>query len=956
MNSAFRSRFVRIWLLLMVAALSACAPQAGRLASTPVERPVWAFEHSDIPAEPEYRFGQLPNGMRYVIRNNPTPKGTALVRLDIGAGSLDEQPAERGFAHFVEHMVFNGSANVPEGEMIRLLERNGLAFGADTNASTGFEATTYKLDLPRNDPTLLDTALMLMRETVSELSFTPEAVARERGVVLAEMRDRNSWQLRNAMAQARFLYPQALYPQRFPIGVEQTVAMASAEALKAFWRREYVPAKTTLVVIGDFDPDHVEDVIAMRFAGWESAEAPPQPDAGPVDRKARDRVDIYIDPALSERVVVSRHGAWIQQPDSVATRRENILRQIGYGIVNRRLQRISRQENPPFRDAGFGTGDVFRSGRTTNLVIDTVDGKWRAGLIATALEYRRALANGFTAAEVAEQVANLRAASVNAAAGSATRSNGALVNAVFQFLRDDRVPSAPDGSLQRLDAFIPLITPDSVLDSLKREAVPLERPLIRFQGRMMPIGGEAALREAWDDAMDKPLGKADAVEVAGFGYENFGEPGSVAGDTREPLLGIREVRFANGVRLNIKRTELEKDGVFVQMTLDGGDMLATRDNPLATQMVSMLPSGGLGKHSQDELQSILAGRIVGTGITSGTDSFVSLAQTTPADLELQLRLFAAMLGDPGYRKIGETRYRLNINNYFNRRRATPGAALASEIGGILSDDNPRFSLGKVEDYRKLTFDKLKHDLADRFAHGAIELGVVGDVDEDEVIAQVSRTLGALPPREPEFRPYIEQRIRLFTAKRDQRIVRHTGPKDQALIQLVWPTRGDDDPVETLMLRLLERIVRLEMTDILRERLGKAYSPSVSSAPSRYWLGYGTFGIAASVDVRDVTATQAAIMHAIAGLRAAPIAADMLQRAREPMIEAWDNALKSNASWLSLVDRAQTEPERIERYLKEKERLQALTALDVQAMARRYLDPAGAVEILVLPEGVDVPKE
>jgi len=315
-----------------------------------------------------------------------------------------------------------------------------------------------------------------------------------------------------------------------------------------------------------------------------------------------------------------------------------------------------------------------------------------------------------------------------------------------------------------------------------------------------------------------------------------------------------------------------------------------------------------------------------------------------------------MLSDPGYRKAGETRYRLNINNYFNRRRATPNAALASEIGGILSNDDPRFSLGKVEDYRKLTFEKLKHDLSDRFEHGAIELGVVGDIDEDEVIAQVSRTLGALPPREPDFRPYPEQRIRLFTAKRERRIVRHTGPRDQALLQFVWPTRDDGDPVESLMLRLLERVVRLEMIDVLRERLGKAYSPSASSSPSRYWLGYGTFGIAASVDVRDVAATRAAIMEAVAGLRAAPVTDDLLQRAREPMIEAWDNALKSNVSWLSLVDRAQTEPERIDRYVNEKARLQTLTAGDVQAMAQRYLDPGEAVEILVLPEGVEAPAE
>ena len=151
--------------------LSACAQQADQVASAsapaPRQRPVWGFLESDIAPEPEYRFNRLPSGLRYVIRRNANPKGTAMVRMEIAAGSLDEAPAERGFAHYVEHMAFNGSTNVKEGEMVRLLERNGLAFGADTNAATGFEATTYMLDLPRADPKLLDIALMLMRETAS---------------------------------------------------------------------------------------------------------------------------------------------------------------------------------------------------------------------------------------------------------------------------------------------------------------------------------------------------------------------------------------------------------------------------------------------------------------------------------------------------------------------------------------------------------------------------------------------------------------------------------------------------------------------------------------------------------------------------------------------------------------------------------------------------------------------
>ncbi|MCW1428003.1 insulinase family protein [Novosphingobium sp. JCM 18896] len=940
-------------------ALSACAQQAEQLASASAPlvrpRPVWGFLDSDIAPEPQYRFGRLPSGMRYVIRRNANPKGTAMVRMEIAAGSLDEAPTERGFAHYVEHMAFNGSTNVKEGEMIRLLERNGLAFGADTNASTGFEATTYMLDLPRADPKLLDIALMLMRETASELTISSEAVDRERGVILAELRDRNTWQMRNGMDQAKFLHPRALYPQRFPVGTVETVSAATAQSLRAFWEREYVPEHATVIVIGDFDPAVVEKAILAKFGSWQAKPVEPVPTAGPVDVKAAGRTEVYIDPALSERITASRHGNWIEGADTTEQRREGLLRQIGYAIINRRLLRIVRQPDPPFRGAGFGTGDVFRDGRTTNLIVDTIDGKWRRGLTAAAVEYRRALRFGFSQSEVAEQVANIRTATRDAAASESTRSNGALMNAVFDLLRNDVVPGSPQGVLERLEAFIPQITPEAVLAAMQREAVPLDNPLLRFQGRRQPEGGDKAIRAAWNEAMRATLTKGAEIAAPGFAYSQFGTPGTIVSDTREAALGIREVRFTNGVRLNLKKTDIDKDRILVQLSVDGGDMLNTRDNPLATQMVSALPVGGLGKHSQDDLQSILAGHTVSSGLSSTPETFVGYAQTTPRDLELQLQVMAAFVTDAGYRPEGEIQYRLNINNFFAQRNATPNSALSNGIGGILSDNDPRFTLQPVESYRKLTFDKLKADISDRLAHGAVEIGIVGDVDEDQAIALVAKTFGAIAPREAEFKEYKAQRTRSFTKNRKARVIRHTGPKDQALLRLTWPTRDDSDPVQSLTLELLERVVRIELTDTLREKLGKAYSPSAASSLSRFWNDYGVFGVAASVDVHEVPATRTAILETIAELRAAPVSDDILQRARAPMVEAIQNGLKSNGGWLSLVDRAQTEPAEIDRYLQAEARLQMLTAADIQAMALRYLDPKEEVEVLVLPEGVAEPK-
>ena len=941
-------------LLASAALLLATSPLSAREDAS--EQVVWAFEESDLAAEQGWVFGQLDNGMRYAIRRNDRPEGTALVRMEIAAGRLDERENERGLAHYVEHMAFNGSTNVPEGEMIKLLERLGLAFGADTNASTAFDYTQYMLDLPRNDPELLDTALMLMRETASELLFDPAAVERERGVLLAERRDRTTFQLLNAADQIDFMFPGSRFSERFPVADREDLATADAATLKGFWSRNYIPAKTTVVVIGDFDPAAVEAKIRARFESWRAAPAEPQPDAGPHDPEYRGASDIHIDPALDESVTLFRNGPWLDEPDTRANREESVLRSIASGIINRRLQRLTLSENPPFRGAGFSTGDVFETARQTSLTVNAIEGKWQGGMEAALAEYRRALTYGFSEAEIAEQVARVRTGLENAVAASSTRSNAAYANSAILLSRADVVPVAPADQLALFEGVAARATPTAVLDALKAHAVPLDEALIRFQGRTAPVGGADALRAAFTSAMAAPVAAPQAAVAAPFGYTEFGAPGVVVRDEVEPALGIRTLQFANGVRLNLKRTELEKDRVRVAMVVDGGNLIDTREAPLRTALTALLPSGGLGKHSFDELQTVLAGRTVGMGFSSASDSFRFDGATTARDLELQLQLITAFVTDPAYRQEAVTRYRNGIDDYFAQFEATPRSTLSVREGEILSDGDPRFTLQPKEAYAALEFGTLKDALGERLRNGALELTMVGDIDEAVTIALVARTLGALPKREEQFRTYSDNRNRTFTADRSQRILRHSGEANQALVHHVWPTQDDSDAVAVSTLTLLRAVVDLKVTEMLREKLGKTYSPGSGNFQSDVWPGYGTFWVQATVEPGEVEATTAAIRETMQELAAAPIDDDLFQRARQPILERLDNALKSNAGWMALARRAQSDPDDILRFVGAKARYQALTPADLQAMALRYLDPSATLEIIVLPKDTAPPQQ
>ncbi|ANU08369.1 M16 family metallopeptidase [Paraurantiacibacter namhicola] len=935
----------------------ASAPESGHAAGpeTAAEAARWAFEGSDLKLDAAWRYGTLPNGMRYLIRRNATPPGQAMVQMYIGSGSLAESEQERGLAHFIEHMAFNGSSNVPEGEMIKLLEREGLAFGADTNASTGFDATIYKLDLPRAEEELLDTALFLMRETASELLFDPEAVEREKGVLLSERRARNTYQLRNIENRLQFFYPASHFAQRLPIGTIATIEGATADGLRAMWQRLYRPTNTVLVVVGDFDPDMVESKIADQFDDWQAAGDVTPPSPGPFDFDRPGETQVYVDPALSERVTIARTGPWIDRPDTAENRRIGLLQRIGYGIVNRRLQSLSRSEDPPFADAGFGTSDVFEEARTTNLIVDTAVGGWQRGLAAAQAEYRRALQFGFTEAEVAEQLANIRTGLENAAAGAQTFGNGYHVQQGLALVRRGSIPTTPESNLARFEAMVDTITPEAVLEALRADAIALGDPQIRFEGRTGPKGGEAALRESWDAGMQVELAPLENTGATEFAYTDFGTPGTVVEDRTDEALGIRMIRFENGVMLNIKRTDLQEDRVMVQVNIDGGQMLNTRENPLATAMVRVLPLGGLGQHPIDELQSVLAGRSVGLNFSAQEETFRFSATTTPRDLQLQLQVLTAALTDPGYRREGEIVYERQIRDFFAARNATPNAALGNSLGGIISDDDPRFTVQPMDDYLALDFAKLRSDMSERFQNGAIEIAIVGDVDEALAIDYIARTFGALPQREASFGEYAGRRDRGFTADRSARTVLHEGPADQAILRMSWPATDDSDLEEALTLEMLGRVMRLRLTDVLREELGQTYSPGVNVSLSRTYTGYGTFNIAASVDVAQVDPAREAMLATVSDFIARPPAMDLLERARAPLLETYRNLLSSNAGWMALVDRAQTEPERIARFARAREVVMAVTPADLQAAAAKYLQPGERLEITVLPRSVVEPE-
>jgi len=265
---------------------------------------------------------------------NTTPKGEASMRLRIGAGSLEEGDAQQGLAHFLEHMAFRGSTHVPEGDVFQILQRLGLRVGADANASTGPSQTIYQWDLPKADKQTLDTAFMLARDIVSELSLKPESFEAERGPVLSEERLRAGPGYRAFEAQNHFLLKGQLAPDRSPIGKVEVIRNAPVSLVADFYRDYYRPERAALVVVGDVDPDAIEAEIKARFSNWNpSGTGRPDPDYGTPQMRGQEAL-VFTEAGAPQSIAVSWLSPYDDRPDTSANRKHDRIERIGLAILS----------------------------------------------------------------------------------------------------------------------------------------------------------------------------------------------------------------------------------------------------------------------------------------------------------------------------------------------------------------------------------------------------------------------------------------------------------------------------------------------------------------------------------------------------------------------------------------------------------------------------------------------
>lgn len=934
------------WLILLAAAPIMLSAPTTAQAKEPTNG--WGVAVTDVVPDPSIRFGRLSNGMKYAIRRNSTPKGAASVRLHFAFGSLAEAEHERGLAHFIEHMAFNGTTNVPEGEMVRTLERLGLAFGPDTNASTSFDATVYRLDLPKADAQRLDTAFFLLREVASEIRFDQAAVDRERGIIISERRTRDNYQLRRLTNNLAFHLPQTNYARRLPIGTDAVIGSASPAALTELYRRYYRPEKATLVFVGDADPALIERMIREKFESWTArGPAGAKLDRGRVDLTRSADSGAFADPAIETSVAISIMRPWEDPPDTRWERRRRFIQATALALLTRRLQTIANGPDSTLLNAAAAQSPSRDVAWTSTLSAVARDGEWKPALQILEQELRRALKHGFTASELKVQLADSEGGLRRGAERASTRTNAALAGAILGVIDDNDFITTPESRFDWFNAVRPTITVEQVNNEFRH--LWTGSPPLVFVTDEQEISA-SAVAETLNASRQIPLGPPRDYGDLEFAYENLGTPGQVAEDDRIADLGIRTIRFANNVRLNLKQTDFEKGSVRYSVRVAGGQLALPRDQAGLAAMITMLsPIGGLEKHSAEDLRQLLAGRSVQGGIATGEDAFLASGTTAADDLALQMKLSAAFLVAPGYRPEAKTRWTAMLPVIEGQRRATPQSVAAYEVPKVLADGDQRFGLPDEDELSKLSVEQMRAVLQSALTAAPIEIGLVGDFDEQAAIDAVAQSFGALPLRELETPSYSQSRIAQVRKNPEPVTLTHSGQADQALVALAWPTDDDEDSSEVIGLNLLADVLKLELTDALREKLAATYAPSVASSMSGVYRDLGFMIVSAVVAPDKLDEVERTVAEVVGGLRDRPVDPDLFVRALNPNLERIERQRRDNAYWLALVDQAQTRTDQLDRHRQRHSLYRSTTPERLQLLARKYLGAERRLAIRIVSD-------
>ncbi len=908
----------------------------------------WPHESSDLPPDPNIVFGRLANGVRYAMLHNGEPRQRVALMLAITAGSVNEREEERGLAHFLEHMAFNGSAHFKPGTLVNFFQSIGMSFGGDTNAFTSFDRTVYKLILPSSDRKVVDEGLVVMSDFARGLSLIEKEVEQERGVILSEMAARDSAGYRAQIAKMDFTMQGSLMPQRWPIGTKDVLEHADSNQLRRFYDAWYRPEHMILVMVGDFDVAAVKPLIEDHFSGLTAKGPYPQcPDYGVLTPRQVEGFYLHEKELGTTEVVIETGKNKDPQDDSLALQKENIQRLMVGRMINRRLDRLMEQASAPFSSASYGDGDVLDRYRFAGIRAVTDAERWKESLAAIDTVLRQVIEFGFEQDELDLVKKELVAELKDAVLTRDTRNSMELAQQLVDNLVTRRVTLSPE---QEQELFRPLVEATRIedLNSLTKSIWAEPSRFVEVIGTAK-IDGDAPEKVILDEyqSLQKQAVQAPATKLAStFPYlTKKDHPVGPAAIERMDELGIVRFRFENGVIVNFKHTDFEENGVEIAVNFGAGRRGMPR--PGLDMLASAVVNGsGTGTMKESELSEALAGSSISYGFRVGEESFSLRGHGLSGELERLFQVLQAMYQDPGFRPdIFEVTMK-KFELMYQKMGSSIEGGMKLQVEPFLAGGAAGFGLPDWRHFSQLTLDDIKKWLLPAFHSRPLEISVVGDVPEEAVRDMVSRYFYQVEETvaEDSKPPTIT-----FPVGGELDVDIDTSV-DKALFTVAWLTDDFWDIARTRRLHVLAAVLEDRLRQVIREKLGATYSPSVQSGNSRIFPHYGLLNAAIITQLASVDLIRKATIEVVEAMVAQPLGDEEVERAKRPIVTSLKEAVRSNDYWLnSVLSLSSRHPEQLKWPLTMIDDFSSITPAQITELARSYLTPGRRAVAILRPQ-------
>lgn len=946
-------------LLFVAAALCAAAPlvahpaaaQSTSAKSAAVKAPVDSFNlTAALPVDPAVRIGTLPNGIRYYVRRNAKPEQRAELRLVVNAGSILEDNDQRGLAHFLEHMAFNGTKTFAKNDIVKYLESIGVRFGADLNAQTSFDETIYILPVPTDSAGILEKSFRFLGDVATGILFDSAEVVAERGVVLSEWRTGLGADERIRDLQFPVIFKGSRYADRLPIGLPEILEKTNPAPLKRFWRDWYRPDLMAVIAVGDADPAKLVSLITRTFGPIpKRANARPRTTAA-VPRHDSTLVTIATDPELTSSSV---GVLWKLPPEGTRTvgdLRTLMMRRLYNTMLNQRFSELSQKPDAPWVGAGASSGNFVRGSDYYSLDAGAKEGKLLESLHKLLTEAERVQRHGFLQSELDRGRTNmLRSFERAYTERDKTPSSSFVGEYIDHYLSREGIPGVAF-EYAAAKKLLPSITLAEVNALGKSRAGEANRvvtvTLPKKDGLVVPT--EREVRAVFQAVSASTIAAWTETVAEGALVRVAPTAGRVVAEKQYASIGLTEWTLSNGVKVFIKPTDFNADQVRMTAWSPGGvslypDSMVFR----AALTTTALESGGVGEFSRIDLNKKLTGKVASASPFIGDLSQGFNGGASPKDLETMLQLVWLRMTAPRSDTIALQALTQQFEAVLKNKDANPSAVFSDTVQVTLAGGHPRARPVSTAMLKELNLDQMMAIYKDRLGDASgMSFLFVGNVDLAAFKPLVEQWLAALPAtgRKETFR---EVGPKQFTGTIDKAVRKGLAPQSQTAILLAGT--GTWSREDAYALSSVGEVLEMRLLDRLREALGGTYSVSVNTAfsrrPRQEWQVVVSYGSAPE----KADTMFAAVRQELDSLRRVPPTAAEVERVKEQQRRELEVARKQNQWWVSALQGRLESGDDVTAVLSSDALITGLTADKIAAAAKKFLAETNRARFVLLPE-------